>query len=126
MHVKETSMNEHEKINYVELPAKDLNATKDFFIKAFGWTFQDFGPEYSAFSNQGLDGGFFKADLSSSTSNGAALIVFYSNDLEATLEKVIKANGDILKPIFHFPGARRFHFTEPSGNEFAVWSDKDL
>jgi predicted enzyme related to lactoylglutathione lyase len=91
----------------------------------FGWSFQDFGPEYSAFSNQGIDGGFFKSDLSSSTSNGAALIVFYSNDLEATQEKVKTANGIIVKPIFPFPGGRRFHFTEPGGNEFAVWSDKN-
>ena len=116
-------MNEHEKINYVELPAKDLPATKDFFSTVFGWSFQDFGPEYSAFSNQGIDGGFFKSDLSSSIDKGAALIVFYSNDLEATQEKVKKANGDIIKPIFTFPGGRRFHFIEPSGNEFAVWSD---
>ena len=116
-------MNGHEKINYVELPAKNLQATKDFFSKAFGWSFQDFGPEYSAFSNQGINGGFFKSDLSSSTNNGAALIVFYSKDLEATQEKVKKANGVIVKPIFPFPGGRRFHFTEPSGNEFAVWSD---
>lgn len=118
-------MNEHEKINYVELPAKNLSATKDFFSTVFGWSFQDFGPEYSAFSNQGIDGGFFKSELSSSTDNGAALIVFYSNNLEATQEKVKKANGDIIKPIFTFPGGRRFHFLEPSGNEFAVWSDID-
>ena len=91
----------------------------------FGWSFQDFGPEYSAFSNQGIDGGFYKSDLSSSTENGAALIVFYSNDLEVTQEKVKKANGIVVKPIFPFPGGRRFHFTEPSGNEFAVWSDKN-
>jgi len=63
--------------------------------------------------------------LSSSTSNGAALIVFYSADLEETQEKVKKANGIIMKPIFAFPGGRRFHFTDPSGNEFAVWSDKN-
>ena len=118
-------MNEHEKINYVELPAKYLSATKAFFTQAFGWSFQDFGPDYSAFSNQGIDGGFFKSDLSSSTDKGAALIVFYSNDLEATQGKVKKANGVIIKPIFPFPGGRRFHFTEPSGNEFAVWSDKN-
>jgi len=117
-------MNKHEKINYVELPAKDLNATKEFFIQVFGWSFQDYGPEYCAFSNQGIDGGFFKANLSSSTNNGAALIVFYSNELEITQEKVKKANGIIIKQIFPFPGGRRFHFTEPSGNEFAVWSDK--
>ena len=118
-------MNEHEKINYVEFPAKDLNATKEFFTNVFGWSFQDFGPEYSAFSNQGIDGGFYKSDLSSSTNNGAALIVFYSNDLEATQEKVKKASGIIVKQIFPFPGGRRFHFTEPSGSEFAVWSDKN-
>ena len=117
-------MNEHEKINYVEFPAKDIQKTKDFFSQAFGWSFQDFGPEYSAFSNQGIDGGFYKADLSSSANNGAALIVFYSQDLEATQTKIEKANGIIVKPIFTFPGGRRFHFTEPSGNEFAVWSDK--
>jgi len=118
-------MNEHEKINYVELPASNLQETKEFFNQAFGWSFQDFGPEYSAFSNQGLDGGFYKADLASSTSNGAALIVFYSNDLEATQEKIEKTKGIIVKPIFSFPGGRRFHFKEPSGNEFTVWSDKN-
>mgnify|MGYP003388586445 CR=1 FL=1 len=118
-------MNEHEKINYVELPAKNLEATKEFFIQSFNWSFQDFGAEYSAFSNQGIDGGFFKSDLSSSIDNGSALIVFYSNDLEATQDKIIKANGVIVKAIFPFPGGRRFHFTEPSGNEFAVWSDKN-
>lgn len=118
-------MNEHEKINYVEFPAKNIQATKDFFAEAFGWSFQDFGPDYTAFSNQGLDGGFYKAELFSSTSTGAALIVFYSTDLEATQDKIEKANGVIVKPIFSFPGGRRFHFTEPSGNEFAVWSDKN-
>jgi predicted enzyme related to lactoylglutathione lyase len=118
-------MNEHEKVNYIELPAKDLPATKNFFKQVFKWSFQDFGPEYTSFSNQGIDGGFFKSDLSSSTNNGAALIVFYSKDLEETLSKVEDANGVIVKPIFNFPGGRRFHFTEPSGNEFAAWSDKN-
>lgn len=116
-------MNEHEKINYVEFPAKDLPATKEFFARAFGWSFEDFGPDYSAFAAQGLDGGFFKSELVSTTENGAALIVFYSRDLEATLEKVQVAGGTISKTIFVFPGGRRFHFCEPSGNEFAVWSD---
>ena len=117
-------MNEHGKINYVEFPAKDIQVTKDFFTQAFGWSFRDFGPEYTAFSNQGINGGFFKSELCSSTNNGAALIVFYSNDLEATQAKIEKADGVIVKPIFSFPGGRRFHFTEPGGNEFAVWSDK--
>jgi len=116
-------MNEHDKINYVEFPAKDIPATKAFFAVVFGWSFEDFGPEYAAFSNQGIDGGFFKADMASSTGNGAALVVFYSLDLEATQTNITKAGGMIVKPIFSFPGGRRFHFTEPSGNEFAVWSD---
>jgi len=116
-------MNLHEKINYVELPAKDLLATKAFFQSVFGWSFVDYGPEYTAFSDQGLDGGFFQSDLASSSEKGAALIIFYSNQLEATLAKVEKAGGVIVKPIYSFPGGRRFHFTEPSGNEFAVWSE---
>ncbi len=115
----------HETINYVEYPARDLGATKRFFHDAFGWEFVDYGPEYAAFSGQGLDGGFFKSDLAARTSHGSALIVFYSANLEDTLGKVVAAGGEIVKPIFSFPGGRRFHFTEPSGNEFAVWSEPD-
>jgi len=116
-------MHEHEKLNYVEFSARDIQATKAFFNTAFGWTFEDFGPEYTAFSGEGLDGGFFKSDQSSLKSNGAALLVFYSNNLEATLSKVEQSGGEVNKPIFLFPGGRRFHFLEPSGNEFAVWSN---
>ena len=78
-------MNEHEKINYVEFASRDLQATKSFFSQVFGWSFQDFGDSYTAFSNQGLDGGFYQADLNSDSSHGAALIVFYSEDIEETL-----------------------------------------
>jgi len=117
-------MSKHERINYVEFPSKDIQKTKAFFMQAFSWVFEDFGPEYTAFSNQDIDGGFFKSDMSSSTVNGAALIVLYSEDLEATQEKIEKNGGIIIKPVFSFPGGRRFHFTEPGGNELAVWSDK--
>jgi len=117
-------MNEHEKINYIELPAIDITATKAFFTQVFDWEFEDYGPGYSAFSNQGLDGGFYRSVLRSTTDNGAALVVFYSQDLESTQAKIEQADGVIVKPIFSFPGGRRFQFTEPSGNEFAVWSDK--
>lgn len=116
-------MHQHEKLNYVEFPSCSLNGTKSFFEAVFGWSFVDYGPEYTAFSDQGLDGGFYRADLASSTDNGAALLVFYSNDLEATQDKVVKAGGTIKTPVFSFPGGRRFHFVEPGGNEFAVWSD---
>lgn len=114
---------QHEKINYVEFAAKDIAQTKQFFIRVFGWTFEDYGPGYTAFANQGLDGGFFQSDQYADTGNGSALIVFYSNNLEETLGKIESAGGKVIKPIFTFPGGRRFHFTEPSGNEFAVWSD---
>lgn len=117
-------MPQHEKLNYVEFASSDLEATKAFFAKAFGWEFVDYGPEYTSFSDQGLDGGFFNAPLSSCAATGGALLVFYSNDLESTLGKVADAGGKIIKPIFSFPGGRRFHFTEPCGNEFAVWSDQ--
>ena len=116
-------MNKHEKINYVEFPAKDIEATKSFFIKVFGWEFVDYGPDYTAFSNAGIDGGFFKSDIIVSTNNGSVLIVFYSNDLEQTQSKIEAGGGSIIKPIFSFPGGRRFHFGDPNGNEFAVWSD---
>jgi len=116
-------MNRHEKINYVEFPSNDLVATKAFFLSVFGWIFTDYGPEYIAFSDEGLDGGFYKSDLSVSTENGTALIVFYSNDLESTLLKITNAGGSIMKPVFTFPGGRRFHFGDPNGNEYAVWSD---
>ena len=116
-------MNKHERINYVEFPARDIEATKDFFIAVFGWSFVDYGPEYTAFSNEGLDGGFFKSDLSASTDNGSALIVFYSNELEKTQSKIQRAGGTVIKPIFSFPGGHRFHFCDPNGNEYAVWSD---
>lgn len=115
-------MSEHEKINYLEFPANDLVKTKAFFEKVFAWQFTDYGPDYCAFNKQGVEGGFYKSNLVSCSDNGAALTVFYSEGLEGTLEKVLTAGGVIVKPIFEFPGGRRFHFTEPSGNEFAVWS----
>lgn len=119
-------MNNHETINYVEYPCSELEKTKVFFTNVFGWKFTDFGDEYSAFSKKesGLDGGFFKANLKNDVTKGAALIVFYSNDLEATQLKIEKHNGIINEAIFSFPGGRRFHFKDPSDNEFAVWSDK--
>ena len=115
----------HERINYVEYPARDLDATKRFFQEAFGWAFVDYGPDYAAFAGQGLDGGFFRSELAARTHEGSALIVFYSENLEATLAKVVAAGGEVIKPIFGFPGGRRFHFAEPSGNEFAVWSEPE-
>ena len=118
-------MNEHEKINYIEFPAKDIPAVKTFFSAIFGWKFEDYGPDYVAFSDEGVDGGFFKSDQASTTANGSTLAVFYSNDLASTQAKIEKAGGTIVLAIFSFPGGRRFHFSDPNGNEYAVWSDID-
>ena len=116
-------MNINDKINYVEFPARDIEATKTFFTAVFGWSFNDYGPEYTSFSDQGINGGFYRSDSVSSTKTGGALIVLYSDTLEDVQERVERAGGSILKPIFSFPGGRRFHFAEPSGSELAVWSD---
>ena len=113
----------HEAIDYVEFPATDIAATKAFFVQAFGWVFTDYGPEYTAFYRAGIEGGFYKSPNCSDADKGAALIVFYSDNLEETEQKIRQAGGAIVKAIFAFPGGRRFHFTCPSGNEFAVWSE---
>lgn len=119
-------MSAHEKLNYVEFAASDLMATKAFFTTVFNWQFVDYGPEYTAFSQDsaGLDGGFYQAQACSLTQHGGALLVFYSDNIKQTLSKVEQHGGQVIKPIFEFPGGCRFHFTEPSGNEFAVWSEQ--
>ncbi len=118
-------MSHNLKLNYVEFPSRDLPATKRFFEDAFSWTFIDYGPDYTAFNDQGLDGGFYKSDLVSNATAGAALLVLKTENLEATQSTVEKFGGTISTPIFSFPGGRRFHFIEPSGNEFAVWCLED-
>lgn len=116
-------MSNHHKIDYVEFPACDLEATKIFFNRVFGWTFMDYGPDYAAFSGAATNGGFYKSTLKGSVATGSALVVLYSNNLEETEKQVKLAGGKIVKDIFPFPGGRRFHFTGPGGNEFAVWSE---
>lgn len=107
-------------INYVEFKANDLEKIKKFYNQAFGWNFLDYGPDYIAFSEAGLEGGFEKTDQE--IVNGA-LIVLYYQALERAKESVIKAGGKISTDIFSFPGGRRFHFLDPSGNELAVWTE---
>ena len=117
-------MSKTDKINYLELAARDLDTTKHFFNNVFGWSFTDYGKDYTAFSNAGIEGGFYRANLQAQYAQGSVLIVLHAQDLEATLDNVIQAGGVITKPIFSFPGGRRFHFNEPSGNELAVWSEQ--
>lgn len=114
---------QHEKLNYVEFPVTDMDGSKAFFSAVFAWTFIDYGKDYAAFSNEGLDGGFYTSEHSATTTTGSALLVFYSQSLEATQLKVEAAGGEVIIPTFSFPGGKRFHFSDPSGNEFAVWSE---
>ncbi len=113
------------KINYLELPARDLDAVQKFYEGTFGWSFTDYGPEYRAFNDGFIDGGFYRAEATSTTDRGAALIILYAEDLEGTRESVIHNGGEIVREVFSFPGGRRFHFADPNGNELAVWSDRE-
>lgn len=117
-------MSNDRRIDYLEFPSRDLEATKAFHAVVFGWTFQDHGPDYCAFNDGRLDGGFYRSANIAEPGSGSALVVLYADDLEATLERVRAHGGTILKDIFAFPGGRRFHFVEPGGIELAVWSDR--
>lgn len=114
-------MKETGKLDYLELPATGgtLDSVKAFYSAAFQWSFTDYGPTYSAFS-EGLDGGF-QADVAEAPAK--PLPVLYSEDLDRTLEAVEAAGGKILRPVYPFPGGRRFHFADPAGNELAVWGE---
>lgn len=113
------------KIDYIELPAADFDAVEAFYRAVFGWRFTDYGDGYRAFSDGRLDGGFYRGERRSSVADGAALIVFYTTALERVAADVIAAGGEIVRPIFAFPGGRRFQFRDPHGNELAVWSDRE-
>jgi len=117
-------MQQDQKIDYVEFPAANFDVIQAFYEKAFGWEFTDYGPEYRAFSDGQLNGGFRQANLKSTTENGGALVILYAKNLEATRDQVVSSGGKIVADIFSFPGGRRFQFTDPNGNELAVWSDQ--
>lgn len=112
-------MNTHNTLNYIEFGATNLTHIEAFYSKAFGWRFTSYGPTYSAFTDGHMDGGF---DIHAPIAKGA-LVILFSNDLENTLETVRTLGGKIVKEIFSFPGGRRFHFEDPSGNELAVWGE---
>ena len=109
-----------EPIDYVELPGGDLVATKTFYEAAFGWSFTDYGPDYTAIGDAGLDGGFTSATTSTTT---IPLVILKSDDLEDAQSRVEANGGEITVPIFEFPGGRRFHFRDPAGNELGVWAE---
>ena len=114
------STHAHHAIDYIELTVTDVAAARKFYGAAFGWTFNDYGSDYAGIQGEGREVGGFRQDAS--VRAGGPLVVLYSNDLEASLAKVRDAGGKIVKAPFSFPGGRRFHFSDPAGNELAVWS----
>jgi len=109
------------RVDYIEFPSTNMEETKKFYATVFGWKFVDYGPDYMSFADGRLNGGF---RLEPVVTSGGPLVVIYATNLE-DIEAAIRANGgQVVMEIFEFPGGRRFHFTDPSGNELAVWSDQ--
>lgn len=108
-------------INYIEFKAGNLEVIQAFYHTVFGWKFTSYGPEYISFENAGIEGGFHKSD--EKVQNGV-LVVLYHNNLEQVEKKIVEENGTITQDIFTFPGGKRFHFSDPAGNELAVWSEE--
>jgi uncharacterized protein len=111
----------HHAIDYVEIAVKDVSEAKRFYAAAFGWTFNDYGPGYAGIQGQGRESGGLRQDDQVRT--GGPLVVLYSRSLDDTLRQVKAAGGQIVQEPTAFPGGRRFHFADPSGNELAVWSE---
>jgi len=113
-------INHNLRIDYVEFPALDTGKTKAFYTQVFEWAFEDYGPGYTSFHDGRLGGGF---TTDAGPAPGGPLVVVYASDIKAVEAKVKAAGGAIVKEIFEFPGGWRFHFTDPSGNQLAVWTD---
>jgi predicted enzyme related to lactoylglutathione lyase len=109
------------RVDYIEFGTTDIEAIKRFYVGVFGWEFVDYGPTYTSFLDGRMAGGF---DTSTEVSTGGPLVVLYALDLEGIQASVLEHGGTIARGIFAFPGGRRFHFQDPSGNELAVWSDQ--
>ncbi len=106
-------------IDYIEMNVADVERSKAFYGKAFGWTFKDYGPTYCEFADGRLTGGFTS---DSRPTPGGPLVIMYADDLAGAQSRVEAAGGRISKAIFDFPGGQRFHFLDPDGYELAVWS----
>jgi len=113
-------MHIHHAIDYIELTVRDLGAAKRFYSQAFGWAFTDYGPGYAGI--QGRDREVGDMRLTEDLRQGDPLVIVFSEDLEASLAAVRSAGGTVVQEPYSFPGGRRFHFADPSGNELAVWS----
>ena len=118
----DNQLNHHE-INYIEFEVSDMRQTQQFYESAFDWKFNDYGPGYAGIQKHG-GGEVGGLRLSSEVAAGVPLVILYSSDLDGSLVAVRAAGGKVTKEPFEFPGGRRFHFKDPSGNELAVWSEK--
>ncbi|MBY6414096.1 VOC family protein [Rhodococcus sp. BP-252] len=116
------AQNEHHRLNYVELSVTDLSAAQAFYSAAFGWRFNDYGPEYAGIVGAGGSEVGGLAKVAERPGQGGPLVLLYSDDLDATVEAVTAAGGSVVNGPYPFPGGRRFHFTDPSGNELGVWA----
>lgn len=112
----------HHAIDYLELTVRDLAAAKAFYSAAFGWAFTDYAPTYAGIQGAEREQGGLSQGEPAPGGAGAPLIVLYSEDLGASLAAVKAAGGEIVTEPFEFPGGRRFHFADPSGNQLAVWA----
>jgi uncharacterized protein len=112
----------HHAIDYIEISVTDVATAKRFYGAAFGWRFNDYGAGYAGIIGPGSDTEVGGLALVEEVRAGGPLVVLYSTTLEASQAAVEQAGGRIIKPIYSFPGGRRFHFSDPAGNEFAVWS----
>lgn len=114
-------MNEEGRIDYIEIPVTDLEKTRKFFSKLFGWSFQEWGPDYFSFNDGRLECGLRRAEQAAPATG--VLLIFFSKNLERDLGRVKELGATISQEIFEFPGGRRFHFVDPAGTEFAIWSN---
>jgi predicted enzyme related to lactoylglutathione lyase len=117
-----TPDNNNLRLDYVEFATGDIAAAKNFYVAAFGWTFTDYGPDYTSFTDGRLAGGFFTSPDAPTKMN--PMIVIFATDLEDAVARVTRSGGKIVKPSFEFPGGRRFQFTDPTGLELSVWCDR--
>ena len=113
------------RLDYVEFASRDPAASRRFFEQVFGWSFVDYGPDYTAFDDGRFHGGFFRADPQTAPPGSAPLLGICADDLALALGAVLAQGGQVVKPVFAFPGGSRFQFLEPGGNELAVWSERD-
>ncbi len=109
------------RIDYIEIPVTDLEKAREFLAAMFGWSFQEWGSDYFGFNDGRLNGGLRRSDGPAPASG--VLLVFYSEDLQRDVARVKELGATISKEIFEFPGGKRFHFVDPVGTEFAIWSD---